>query len=114
MSTPNDISPIVEATLVDEETSIHHAQIISDNGYQAPSFFQKCYMKICRFGNICYCCHQRVWYKVPHLICKICNATYHEKCIDDHTNIDSFCPNCNTLNSNDIWLLQSIHFFGHK
>lgn len=62
-------------------------------------------MKICRFGNICYCCHQKAWYNVPYLTCKICNGTYHERCIDNHYDIDSFCPNCNSINRNDIWIL---------
>ena len=101
MTTPNDISPVIEATLV-EDTSIQYVQEVIGIGYKTPSFFLKCYMKICRFGNVCYCCHQRVWYKVPFLICKICKDTYHKKCTDDHNDIDSFCPNCNILNSNNI------------
>lgn len=110
MTTSNDIYPIIEATLV-EDTSIQDVQEVIGIGYKAPSFFLKCYMKICRFGNVCYCCHQRVWYKVPHLICKICNGTYHENCIVNYNDPDSFCPNCNSINrNNDIWILQSQHF----
>lgn len=67
-------------------------------------------MKICRFGNIFYCCHQRVWYKIPHLICQICNVTYHENYIANFNNPDSFCPNSNSINSNGIWILQKITF----
>lgn len=41
MITYNDITiPIVEATLVNEETSIPYVHIVIGNGYKAPSFFR--------------------------------------------------------------------------